>query len=173
MGKRNYPFFFAFLVSTVLDALFVLVLDLVTVCSFVTTRTTTCTHPKALHLMGLLGHQYISIWVRVDRKDSAMYMMGHYPDVLISALSVLIVVLFTGNLLCYHIKLIRTNATTNEDMKGMHRRGNVFLEPSRPAGCQCWPACRSWRASSIRYTLSHGLADRTLTLRPLLSGTPP
>lgn len=114
------------------------------------------------------------IWLRVTAEDGATYMLQHYPDLLISALSVLIVVLCTGNLACYHITLLRAGATTNEDMKDAHARGNVFADPARPRHCQCAPACRSWPASAVRFALAHGFVDASLTLRhPALPSSVP
>lgn len=165
VGRLNYPFFATFVFSTTIDAIIVLVLDIATVCPAQHPHTRTAL-PAHTRRWGQRA-QYITIWLRTTAEDGATYMLQHYPDVLISALSVLIVVLCTGNLACYHITLLRAGATTNEDMKDMHVHGNVFADPARPRRCQCLPLCRSWPASAVRYGLQHGFVDRTLTLRHL------
>ena len=124
----------------------------------------TFTHTTNIHTGRV---QYITIWLGVKEEDGATFMLQHYPDLLISALSVLVVVLCTGNLACYHITLLRTGVTTNEDMKDMHVHGNVFADPARPRRCQCRPLCRSWAPSAVRYGLQHAYIDSTLTLRHL------
>lgn len=144
-------------------------LDVATVCPALNAHTHTHTHGTRQQTVThtTAGKQYITIWLRVTAEDGATYMLQHYPDLLISALSVLIVVLCTGNLACYHITLLRTGATTNEDMKDMHVHGNVFADPARPRRCQCQPLCRSWPVSAVRYGLQHDYIDSTLTLRHL------
>ena len=116
--------------------------------------------------------QFVLAWIK-NSGDEALSLLEYYPDILVSSIALVIVIFCTGQLLFYHISLLKSGSTTNEDMKNMHRKGNVYRYPKRPKNCQCQPMCKSWPASSVRYAFVHHYMDNTLTLRPLASSSIP
>ena len=142
IGKRNYRFFVAFIFSTFIQCFVVVLCNVATI---------------ALD------------YIKQDSETSvSMFHFAIHFDSAIAILATIVFMFCSGNLCCYHSTLLRRGLTTNEDIKEMTAKTNIFRDPNRPVHCQCVSPCRSEPSSFVAIGFDNGSLSDDLFMRPLI-----
>jgi len=141
IGKRNYRFFIAFIFSTFIQCFVVMFSN------------------AAIIVLDVINQ---------DSETSEIYTFAIHFDNAIAIIATFIFIFCSGNLCCYHSTLLRRGLTTNEDIKEMTAKTNIFRDPNRPVHCQCVSPCRSEPSSFVAVGFDNRTLSDELFMRPLI-----